>query len=418
MIVFRKIKASALQFAVLVATMVALFLSAFLTLTQTHRFFAVQSQFLMQSIQGADDGIRYGLQAGNPVIDSVSLEAEYGKTKVKKEFWGGFEKIESTSEVKTKEFKKIALIGGALPNTPVSIYMADDRFPLVLVGKTKLEGTAYISPKGVKPGNIAGHYYTGGTLIDGPIRTSNGALPKLDAQWLRNMKQLLNYVPGIEDVVIPREEIQKNSFFQKTHYIYEEGSIVLSENYLGNIVIISKSEVKVTQEARLQDAMVVAPKITIEKGFTGNAHFIAEEQIKIEEEVTLTYPSSLVLLYEQPDENKPVPKGEEPVSISDFAYIGGNIIVKLVEDTEPRSYAHITMAPETIVEGTVYCEGNVELKGTVKGSVYANTFVARESGSIYVNHLYDGKVLGRALHEKYCGLPFTNQRKGVAKWLY
>ncbi len=412
-----KVKASALQFAILVATMVALFLGAFLTLTHTHRFFADQSQFLMQSVEGANQGVGYSLQPDAGIRDSITFQEELLTTTVAKSYWGGFEMIRSRATVRTKSFSKKALTGSALGSQPTSIYMGDDRFPLVLVGNTKIEGTAYISSKGIKPGSIAGHYYTGGNLIDGPIRYSSGSLPRLDAQWSRTIKQWMDFIPGTEHLVVPQQPVQ-NSFYEDRMYIYDEGPVTISETYLGNIVIISKTEITVTPEARLQDILVVAPKITLQKGTQGSAHFIANEQIKVEEDVVLSYPSSLVVMYEQPDDNRPVPRGDEPVVVSDFAEVNGNVILQFKKDTLAGSRTHMAFAEEARIRGMVYCQGNIEHKGTIEGSVYTNTFLANESGSVYLNHLYKGKVLANRLHPEYCGLPFQNKQKGIAKWLY
>jgi hypothetical protein len=71
-----------------------------------------------------------------------------------------------------------------------------------------------------------------------------------------------------------------------------------------------------------------------------------------------------------------------------------------------------------IIKGEVYCNTNIELKGTVFGTVYTSNFIAKQSGSVYQNHLYNATIVVDSLSQKYVGLPFSNSKKGVLKWLY
>ncbi len=411
-----------MQFAILVATIIAILLASFLTLTQTHRFFNTQSKILGNVIDSANAGIRYSFEKEHPIGDSISLENDMYKTSIKQTSWGGFLKVQSTASAKTKNFSKMALTGHTMARPELALHLSGDKLPLVLVGNTTIEGDAYVSDLGVKAGIISGHYFNSNELVKGSIGSGKGELPELDPIWLDAIRNILEYVPYDPKVIMEREAINKNSFFDPTRFVYDENRIVLNETYIGNIVIKSGTEIVVAPSAHLTDVTLVAPKITIEEGFMGSASFIASEKITVAENVRLEYPSSLVLVDSEVDEQIPVPKGEEPIFIADGSTVTGTVI--FLDEREEKelvnmnSSTHIAITPKGSIKGYVYCQGNVELMGTVMGSVYAERFLAREFGSVYINHIYNGRILSRDLESGFGGLPFKESDKTIIKWLY
>ncbi len=416
----KKIKASAMQFAILVSVIIAVLLGSFLTLTHTHQLFNSQSKLFIKNIDAANDGIQFGLQASNSFRDSVSIKSLNTNTLLGKNFWGGFTQLESTSRSKSKEFKKMALVASEISNPATSIYISESTIPLVLVGNTKISGTAYISDKGVKSGSIAGHYYNGGELIEGRINYNASSLASLDQDWTIHINNLINYIPKQSDDMILIKEENKNSFFNQPQVIFENEPLILNEKYIGNIIIKSETEIYISKYASLSDVTVIAPKITIEKGFMGSGSFIASESIFIEEEVTLKYPSALVVAEQKEiEENSNL---ETPMVVSKNARING-IIVFLKNESSNQNIKNRNKIAVDINElaklrGQVYCQGNTQLSGTVFGSVYTQKFVTRGFGSVYVNHIFSGKILANELNPKFCGLPFSNSNKGIVKWLY
>ncbi len=411
-----------MQFAILVATIIAILLASFLTLTQTHRFFNTQSKILGNVIDSTNAGIRYSLEKEHIFGDSISLGDEMYQTSIKQTNWGGFLKVESTTSAKTMNFSKMALTGHTMARPELALQLSGDKLPLVLVGNTTIEGDAYVSDLGVKAGIISGHYFNGKELVKGTIGSGKGELPELDPIWLDGIREILQYIPYDPKEILEREAINKNSFFDSSRFIYDENRIVLNETYIGNIVIKSGTEIVVAPSANLIDVTLVAPKITIEKEFKGSASFIASEKIVVAENVRLEHPSSLVLLDSEIKEQIPVPKGEEPIFISDGSTITGTVI--FLDEREEKelgnmnSSTHIGIAPEGSVKGYVYCQGNVELMGTVMGTVYTHRFLAREFGSVYINHIYNGRILARDLESGFGGLPLKDSDKAIIKWLY
>jgi len=412
-----------MQFAILVSVIIAVLLGSFLTLSHTHRLFNLQSNLLVKTIDNVNLGIEYGNSTKTIFTDSITLppkEENSANTTVRRRFWGGFELLESESSFKATKFKKLALVGSQLPKEPISLVISENKIPLVLVGDTKIEGTAYISNKGVKAGSISGHYFTGTKLVNDQIHYGQNMLPKLLPSWEHHITQLLYFIPSQEDMVIPIEEENKNSFFKPTQIIYQPESLVLNETYIGNILIKSDFEIRISKHATIMGATLVAPKIIIEKGFLGNLSCIASESIVIEEGVKLSYPSALIVKESNSATEQPTNATEATISIVGDSHISGYLV--FLEDRNPsstnRTKANIAIGAKATIQGQVYCQGSTQLDGTVEGSIFTRRFVTKGFGSVYVNHIYNGKILGYDLNSAYCGLPFLNHNKGVTKWLY
>jgi hypothetical protein len=417
-ILYNKIKASALQFAILVSTIVAILLASFITLSYTHQFFKTQSKFISQTIEQANKGIAYNLRPQNEFQDSIILEENNVHSVIKKSLWGGFEKTDASAKTKTKSYTKIALIGSKVSLPRKSVIVSDREYPLKLVGNSRLEGDALVNEKGILPGYIATQGFDGEKLVYGSIKQNSGVLPEIDPQWIQNIYKNLKYLPSNSDQFILQNSINENSFFNNTQYLYQKGKIVLNEKYSGNIVIKSDTEVTITSNSQLKDVTVIAPRINIQKGFHGAASFIATNRIFIDESVVLSYPSAIINLNEEDQVELPSSAMEAAIFVSDNSIINGVLVYRTKTILNSKLSTNIHIAKNALIKGLIYCEGNVELSGTIMGSIYTMRFIANEHGSKYPNHIFNGKVLGNDIHAEFCGLPFKNSQKGILKWLY
>ena len=389
----KKLNASALQFAILVSVIVAILLGSFLTLSYTHQFFNTQSGFMKTAIKETKIGFNIGLSAAEDIGDSLVVPFENGTTTIKKKFWGAYALIESTGEVKSKSFSKIGLVGKRTESPPISLYVSNNDAPLTVVGDTKIQGDAYLSDKSIKPGRINNINYSGSQLVEGQIKRSSRSLPQIDDGWIIFTRSLLNpgYLSGLEG--ISQGDLNANSFLQPSRLVYNPGPITLSGKYIGNIIIKSETQIIVERFAELTDIQVVAPKIVVKSGFKGTVHFLASEQIIIEENVDLTYPSSVVVEDSNIDFKIPVPEGEEPIILSKNSFIQGNIMYFPKRNLQDHTNTSIVIEESSIVEGDVYCIGNLELKGVVRGTVYTDRFVVDGYGSKYMNYILNGKIM-------------------------
>jgi cytoskeletal protein CcmA (bactofilin family) len=105
------------------------------------------------------------------------------------------------------------------------------------------------------------------------------------------------------------------------------------------------------------------------------------------------------------------------ISIEDQSKVSGQIIV-LGKTQRDNHDAQIKVNANAIVEGTIYCEQNLELRGTVYGTVFTDNFIIKEGGSIFQNHLYNAIIDSGKLTSEFVGLHLDRAKKGIAKWLY
>ncbi len=416
-----KIQASAMQFAVLISALVVLLLAGFLLLSHTQEQFRDQTKMVLKTISDTDQAIFLGMRSPLNVRDSLMLESDLSTTSVRKSYWGAFEKLTAQSNSRGKEFSKQALVASKLSNNPLAVQIGSWDAPLVLAGEASVKGNAKVSDKGVKPGIINGDYFNGTQLIQGNIFMSSGVLPKLDPDWLEYVQRMQTYIPGYSDQVVEPQLKVDHSFDENILVIYTPERMFISEEYNGHILIKSETEIIIGAKARLSDVLIVAPKISFEKGFQGRVHCVASEKISISQQVHLKYPSSLVL---HPD-TKSFTNSEEneiPVLIPESSMMEGAVIYlkdpKDEESMNRRTKIQVKVDTDAYCRAMFYCEGNLELKGMVHGTVFTKQFVANEGGSMYMNHLYNGGVDATQLPEKFGGLPLLNAEKSIVKWLY
>ena len=416
-----KLKAGALQMTLFLIVVIALLLSAFIVLVHTQKLFKTQTDFIIETAQNSNKGVHYTLNNTVKLKDSIIINLkgqDYKSLKVYRDYWGLYEKVISISQIKKNTVKKVTLLGASQNNlNRPALYLQDNNRPLVLVGNTKIEGLSYLPRQGVKPGTISGQSYYGTSLIYGPTRTAT-TLPKLAVEMVTQLNELNTISNGIfpkDYLTIQPNKQYNNSFLSPTKLIYNNSIIRLSHISLtGNILIKSNSKIVVEPTAQLEDVILIAPEVDIKAHVKGNFQVIASRKITAHKNVTLDYPSALVLI-EQDTYLEEESLGQ--IEINPDASIKGQIIF-LAKKRSNNYKPQIVIGDDANITGEIYCDGNLELKGSIVGSVFTNNFVANQFGSVYQNHIYNGAISTKKLPEEYIGLAFNNSKKRILKWLY
>ncbi|MCX2839446.1 hypothetical protein OQ279_14945 [Salinimicrobium sp. MT39] len=410
-----KIRASAMQFALLVSVIVALLLSAFLLFTHTYSSFSVRSDQVLRNINASNKGIEYLAKADLQLTDSLEILIQEIPVLVKNSFWGCFQLAHSRGGSGSTSFQKVALLGAGTGGEKISLFLEDNLLPLVVAGNTRIEGDAFTSQDIIKPGSIAGHYYAGDQLVYGRRFESPSELPELNPEWRFYVQNMLKFIPEAGAIVIGLED-RTNSFFNERQVIYQEDKIEINESLSGNILIISLREIEVTPFAKLDQVLLVAPKVLFRSGFRGNVHVIAEEAV-LQENVKLNYPSSIVVSAKEEVEINPESSYKPKIEIGEHSVLEGNLVfLDASEETNPK--LDLLLAENSFVEGTIYCEGYTDIRGKVLGSLYTKYCVANRGGSLYINHIYNGRILTNGMKQEMSGLVMDGQEKKVAAWLY
>jgi hypothetical protein len=420
-----KIKAGALQFTVFIGVIIALILAGLVMLFYTHRFFKQQSVIITDNIKLADSGINALLLQQNPTPDTLLLNVPESPDKQKVQIhlsqWGIFEKGYSRAYFNKKEFTKCALIGSSLTSIKrQALYLSETYKPLAVVGNTTITGDAALPQQGVVSGSIAGHSFYGGRYVDGNIKKSTDSLPGLLYNYPEIVSHYLNaYIPQKEtDYIDIRSRKSTNSFLNNVKGYFSAEPIFLSNIILqGNIVIRSSSKITITRSAVLKDVIIAAPEVIIEDDVKGTFQVFADKKIKVGKDCSFDYPSAFILLKDENTDPQPVDEFSDKVYLGENCSFKGTIAYFGTNDTN-YYLTNIYIHPSASVKGEIYCQGNLELRGKVNGSVFTHQFVTNDRGSIFVNHLYDTQISTQNFPEQFAGLLFKNEKKSICKWLH
>jgi hypothetical protein len=416
-----------MQFSVFVAVLIALLLSGMILYAYTFLYMKEQSKGAITNIQMADLGIHSLLQQTvmNSDTTHLAFATKHNQTiKTNLSQWGVFHKGTCIAQFRTKIFTKTALIGSSIlsPTAP-TLYLQDTYNGLSVVGNTIIKGNVYLPQQGIKSGYIAGNSYYGSQLLYGTAGNSTKKLPELQGNLLKGIIfYLKDYMPDPTDSSISMVMGKKttNSFKKKTLEYYSLSPIILEHSRMsGNIIIKSETSIKIKKTAELHDVILIAPVIEIESETIGNFQALASAKITVGNNCRLNYPSALLLYQDNLHNTTAINTDpfDNQIFINNGTTVKG-IVCYLQTNEIPDFKTQIVLETEALIKGQVYCNGNFEIKGTVSGSVYTRQFVANESGSIFVNHIYNATIENENIPTLYGGIVFDGTPKTVVKWLY
>lgn len=422
----KKIPAQALQFVLLISTLVFLLLGSFILLTYTQSFFRVQSTESRSYVAMATHRLVDFIRTYNLSQTRDTIRTDEGRLQTNRiaTYHGAWSTVFSEVISNGTRVRRAALIGTKTEKSP-NLYLSNYSSPLVVVGRTRLEGELFVPELGIQAGTIGGRYYEGQNLHHGEIRKSTDQLPKLNPQWLSYTEKLLAKDYMVEAYMIRMDTESKNSFYGPPRIVYEPGPIVLGQQEIsGNVHLYSDTKITVHPEALLSDVLLIAPEIHLLGNVQGRMHLIASRHIMIDEGCHLSYPSSVVLLSKEKPVSLPSKSLRKdtaiiPVEIKEKTTIEGSVVyIPLISpDEQSFSEIHVKTYPGTTLKGELYCQGNLDFQGTVMGSLYTDHLVAGQEGSLYINHIYDGHILKNSIPQ-YAGLPIENRSNTIAKWMY
>jgi len=419
-----KVRSGALQFTLFISVVIALILAGALLLAYTHGVFIQQSKATINNIQLADSGITTLLKQTTLSADTIALnlpnntEGQTLKTHLSQ--WGVFEKAYVVTTHRNKKFIKCSLLGSSFKSSQrAAVYLQENYNPLAVVGNTRIEGIAYLPEQGLRPGNISGNSYYGTELVYGSVKKSTIKLPELTYDYKQNLRYYLEeYKPQNSESYIALKDKVANSFNDAVKGYYSAEPIILNDVSLsGNLIIRSSSKITIKKTALLKDIIIAAPLVEVEDGVTGNFQIIASTTIKIGKKCVLSYPSALIIIKKESAETPSEDLFYNKIVIDEKSTIRGSVCY--FSDFIEKNYkVNIFVSLGSSIKGEIYCEGNLELKGNVAGSVYTQQFITNEGGTVFLNHLYNAQIVSKNLPEAFGGILFKNESKSIMKWLY
>ncbi len=412
-----------MQFAILISVLIAVILSAFLLLTHVHSFFRIKSKEILQAFEESNTLLFASLENNTITEDTITTTVDHKTTKQILKYHGAWLKRYASVSMHNRKVIKMMYTGSKRSDNTPNFYIEDTNSPIVVAGNTRLEGNSYLPKQGIKAGTISGNYYQGSALHYGRILKSKTTLPELDSNWIKYLNTIVKGSYIDQKGLIDLKKELRNSFQNPTQIIYDFAPIFLEDHKIsGNIIIQSKTKIVVTATSQLTDVILIAPKIIIKNNVKGRFQGIATKNIEVGKKCHLSYPSSLILLDQkvisENTHNNQVRYTKPDFILDEGTVIDGTVVYLNDHKTKKnRINPHLAIAPNVTVVGEVYCQGNIDFQGTILGSLYARQCIARQSGSVYLNHVYNGKILINPIDD-YAGLPFVNSENDIAKWLY
>lgn len=311
---------------------------------------------------------------------------------LEKKNWGFYDVIISKTIFKNDTVYKTAMVGKVSAKTDnLALYVTDYDKPLKLSGNTKIIGHIKIPNGRTEQAYINGN--KGNKIkLKGGASKSKDKLPKIDKDIRIDFS---NYEPILFNT-LDKETVIINGFEKSTKLI-DLNEITRLRNVVlkGNIVLTSNSDLQIDKTAKLNDVLVIAPKVKILSGFKGNMQIIAKKTVDVGEDVLLKYPSSIY-----------VKNNTDSVSV--VMHKNSKILGGIVIDGDMYSGALkriLEIKEKAVVVGNIYCYGKTEFEGRLIGSIYTDKFNLKTASSNYENVILNGSINRDSLPENFIELP-------------
>ena len=413
------LKAGSLTYAIFLAVVTSILCSLMILLAYMNRSYFVQVDRNEVVRDNANSGIAIGMASASNLdfeewIDLFDTGGD--SVLLKRRRWGVYHTIFSKAVKQGQVYQKAAVAGysnSLLENT--ALWLTDHNRPLQITGNALLKGQCYLPRKGIERAYVEGKNYEQDQLIYGRQRPSGHNLvqvdEKLDDYWLDYLNRSFNVL----DSVVSFEQLPlkvEQSFAKKTLVAYSRHPVDLSGFQIsGNVILISGTEITIPASGYIKDAVLIAPKIYVEKDVKMTAQLVATDTVELKTGSFLQYPSSVLLVYRKP--------GKNPfLKMHNTSQLYGSV-VGYSNTSERTNDLSMEIAGEAKIKGLVYSEGNLELHGKVSGTVICNKLLLATPSGIYENHLLDGEVNRSGLPNGFASVALDDfdNYSIIASWL-
>ncbi|MCF8715543.1 hypothetical protein JM658_11975 [Joostella atrarenae] len=388
------IKAASLFYAIIICVLVGIFCYSLLLISNymsLHEGMMDREEFLLRTNEAARIYYRHQIQEGKlgMTIDNDVLENGIS-SRAELNTWGVYNMLKVMTFSGKDTVYKIDLLGRKMDSV-TALYMPDKGEPLHMVGEAKIIGDVSLPKAGIKPGYVKSQAFKAANYLHGKRSISSSQPIKIAMGMLTN--ELTDFDEVAWDTI---EDQQLESAFNTPGiHIRASDTVISGKSLRGKIMISAKDTLFVSRSMQMDGILISAPKVVFEKGFRGNVQVFASEQIVLEEDVVLTYPSSLIITSKDKTKESllKMKKGSQ--------VLGSVIMVPNVSDKESNCLMDIGEGSEVI--GEVFCNGPLLLTGKVIGSVYADEFYLKTKSASYKNYLMDGTINAEELPVFFVG---------------
>lgn len=418
-----RLKASSLGMAIIIALLMALLCGFFVMRAHLGNMTTLHYALKDRLERNCNSGLNYLLSGQTEIgpdemlttdlfdqgLDSVSM---YRKT------WGAYEVVGTVAfnHGISKARWAIAGSGPVSPSGRTGLYVNDLDRAISICGHSALHGKTYIPDEGIKRAYIEGQNYVGDKLIYGEEVHSQRHLPPIDNDLVQSLSARIHGRFPESDSLIAFSEISDsiaNPFSNPTCVYTSQGVMLTGDLHIsGNAILWSPTRILVQSASQLEGIILCAPDIEIESGFRGSIQAFASHTITTGDQVELLYPSVLGLLSEiNAERMRP-----QLILGKNFSMKGSLLAVPV--NTEQNNDPVLTTADGFTMEGELYVDGSLDLKGSVFGSVWCHKLVLKTNSGVYENHLLNVIVDPARLSAHFLGSAFfTTKKRSVLQWL-
>ncbi|MCJ8212032.1 hypothetical protein MUY27_20110 [Mucilaginibacter sp. RS28] len=412
------VKAGALYLVIVVTLVVAVLCSSLIVAAylyksqyqQKFRYDVLSNNLLSaENLVLSVDSIDKKLSLFNSVNDSVIVQRYH---------WGLFDIGIARSFINQDTLTKVFSIAHSIDSAKwCAIYLIDEDRPVSVSGQTTIKGDAYLPKAGIKEAYVDNSAYLGDKrLVIGRKLTSEKQLPTLNSAILAQIKSYFKQVAANKPTIsIP--DSASNLFLQNLKtYCFHKKAYQINSAIKGHVLIQSDTTIRISREADIRDAIICAPTVIVEDGFTGNYQIFATDSVHIGKNCKLTYPSVIGALQEQ---RKDV-KSPARIIIGENTRIDGTLFT--FQDGKSQSPPVIELKKNTVIQGQVYASGilNYQKDVTINGSVYVSRLLYETTYTRYENYLINIHINTPALSRYYNSsglLPAASPKQKVLQWL-
>lgn len=367
------IKANSLLYAIYICLIISIFCGAILYFStlynQLNIFYNTHEELFVHNYSSVNYAIQGKLSSDRiPDFEESNIKGEY----ISKQY--GAVKLTIVKSYIEDDTISSAHLAGSFKQDGVAIYLSNFSKPLSYSGKLKIVGDNILPGIEISGKNIDGE--SNDIQLIGNNYVSESGLPKLDEKFKKIFERYSYESKTFSEMYNENDSIIFNSFFDETVEINLSKTVVANIVCKGNIIIRSKDSLRIKKSAKLQDVILIAPKITFEEGFSGSVQAYATTVIEAEKAVALQYPSILCLYNESSTESM--------IKIGQNCKISGAVIMfgNALNNVDKNS---IEIEKGGVLHADIYCTGKLMVKSDVNGTIYTNRFFYKTISSNYDN---------------------------------
>ncbi len=407
------LKAGSLLYAIYICLLLAIMTSGLLYVFFMNKSLSDRYEMQDRLIERCNSCLELYLANRNQFQDKGKQEWQLFDDGIQCDFelkrWGMYAKLVGKTYFKNDTVSRTMLIGEKIHDKQLALYLGDFGEELKISGTTRIVGNLKLPKKGYETVNILGNQKVNNPTVQGAVTASGQELPKL---VLPQTRQESTKVVSAEDM--ERGKRHFNSFKNPTiEVLVPRGGSLEGLAIKGNYRINALDTLYIDSAVALEDVIVKAPKVIIEKEFIGSMQVFADKEVVVEEDVILQYPSCVVIRSGSSGSEM-----EKKITLGENAKIYGGLVMDAIGFKAKQENTMI-IAENALIVGDIYCNGILEFKGEVVGTIYAHKLQLKTNFSLYSDVLLNAKIDGTRLPKEFVRLPLfqkpQNNEFGIIK---